>query len=152
MPDYKLLGEFVTHCKRCDLELNHRITLMKGEVPKRVLCLTCQTEHAYRAPAAPKKTASTRALSTQEMGRVRQNHEEDAWKAKLTDKSRTPITYSAIAEYSLDDHVFHPTFGLGVVIGFAEPEKVQLYFEGEVKLLKGKRVVLPTDKKARKFG
>jgi hypothetical protein len=152
MTEYKLLGEFVTHCKRCAIDLNHRITLMNGDVPKRVLCLTCQWEHAYRAPSAAKKTSSTRMLSTHEMARVRQGHEEESWKTKLGDKSKTPHPYSASVEYGLDDHVYHPTFGLGLVVGFSEPEKVQIYFDGDVKLLKGKKIPVVTEKKALKFG
>lgn len=162
MTEYKLLGEFVTYCSRCKMDLNHRITLMKEDAPKRVLCLTCQGEHAYRTTKpAVKKSASLRSLSTQEMARVRQNHEEEAWKLKLADKSKTPLTYSATAEYVLDDHVYHPTFGLGLIVGFAEPEKVQVYFDdaskspeggGAVKLLKGRRVPVVTEKKAKRFG
>lgn len=150
MTEYRLLGEFVTMCTRCKLELNHRITLLNGDVPKRVLCLTCQTEHAWKRLGGTKKSEPvTRRLSGMEMASVRKSHEEDAWKAKLSDKSRTPVPYAVDMMVELDDHIYHPTFGLGVVIGFSDPDKVQIYFDGEVKLLKGRKTPQPEKKAAR---
>jgi hypothetical protein len=144
MTEYKMLGEFVCHCTKCGLDLNHRITLMNGDEPRRVLCLTCQTEHAYRSPSRERKVAPVRTLSTHEFARVRQSHEESVWQSKLSDKSKTPISYAPNQTYVSDDLIYHPTFGLGLVIGFIDGDKVQIYFSTNgVKLLKGRKTPLP---------
>jgi hypothetical protein len=114
---------------------------MDGDMPKRVLCLTCFSERNYHVPgkSSKREPGPARVLSSQEVARVRQNHEENEWQIKLADKSKTPVTYSASTAFSSNDHVYHPTFGLGLVVGFVGGDKVQIYFGDEgVKLLKGK--------------
>lgn len=146
MTEYRMLGEFVHHCAKCKLDLNHRITLMDGDMPARVLCLTCMSERNYHVPGkrSKREPGETRALSSQEVVRVRQNHEENEWKLKLADQTKTPVTYSASATFESDDHVYHPTFGLGLIVGFVGGDKVQIYFGDEgVKLLKGKKAPAP---------
>lgn len=144
MTEFKMLGEFVCRCTKCGMDLNHRITLMNGDQPRRVLCLTCQTEHAYRAPDRERKVAKVRTLTTHEFARVRQNHEESVWQNKLSEKSKTPISYAVNQTYGIDDLIYHPTFGLGLVIGFIDGDKVQIYFSTEgVKLLKGGKTPPP---------
>jgi hypothetical protein len=141
MADKKILGEIVTHCARCKLDLNHMITLMTGGLPKKVLCLTCKSEHVYRDPnrvvvkAAAKSTGGP--VSTKSVAKVRQTREESEWRAMLLDTSRTPEPYGIDKAFEQDQHVYHPKFGLGVVVGFAHPDKIQIYFDDGVKVLKG---------------
>lgn len=142
MSEFKVLGELIHYCSKCKLDLNHRITLMNGAKPARVLCLTCQTERSYKDPAARMERAKRivrQQPTAKQMGQARKSFEEDTWKSKLSDTSKTPKKYNINEEFEVDDHVYHPTFGRGLVVGFVGTDKVQIYFGGEVKLLKGKK-------------
>lgn len=139
----KILGEIVTHCSRCKLDLNHMITLMADGLPKKVLCLTCQSEHVYRDPqrrvAAKPARARLAPVSGHAVAKARQSREESDWRLKLNDKSCTPEPYGIDKSYVADQHVYHPKFGLGVVVGFVHPDKIQIYFDDGVKVLMGKK-------------
>ena len=139
MPEYKMLGETITHCSRCQLDLNHRITLMDGEKPARVLCLTCKSEHRFRsgaksssAPSGSRRLALSRSSSAPKTGTLEAN-----WRLKLEDKSTTPKSYKIDATYALDDVIYHPNFSRGLVVGFIHPDKIQIFFDEGVKVLKG---------------
>src|SRR5688500_1444833 len=124
---YTMLGELIHHCSRCKLDLNHRIILMKGSVPARVLCLTCKSERAYReaavSEAKPKRKAissATRAAAT--ASRAKAAALEIEWRQKLHDTGRSPVNYGVDVAFKIDQHVYHPTFGRGVVVGFVHPD------------------------------
>lgn len=136
----KMLGETVCYCSSCKLELNHRITLMDGDEPSKVLCLTCNKEHKYRKHGPKKratKKATTTATATQK-AKARQTTEEKLWEEKLL-SDVTPVKYNIKGEFGLDDHVMHPKFGKGLVIGFEYPDKTHIYFSEGVKILKGRQ-------------
>ena len=43
-------AEIDAWCTKCRMDLMHRIVAMVQSAPKRVICLTCNSEHNYRAP------------------------------------------------------------------------------------------------------
>jgi hypothetical protein len=43
-------SEIDAWCTWCRMDLGHRVVAMVGGAPKRVVCLTCDREHDYRAP------------------------------------------------------------------------------------------------------
>lgn len=137
---YKMLGELLHHCTKCGLTLNHRITLMNGSVPARVLCLTCKSERAFRAVNTPGSSIKRKVASgTVRSSTARTASEDSAWRLKLSDRSKTPQTYAASGRFQLDDHIYHPTFGRGVVVEFIHPDKIKVFFEDGVKVLKGNK-------------
>lgn len=142
MASFKLLGEVVCACTRCGLNLNHMITLMDGSTPKRVLCMTCKFEHAFKDPRRPaaRRAAPARAAATpRDIALARQTHEEKTWRARLESKDKTPVSYRADGAFPADALVYHPKFGLGLVIDFIHPDKVQIFFDDGLKVLKGNR-------------
>lgn len=142
MSEYKMLGEVVCYCGSCKLNLNHRITLMDGMEPSRVLCLTCNREHGFRrkSPSERKAPAERRtSMTPSQVAKVRESQEEMQWRAKLRNQNKSSVPYSINAEFEIDQLVLHPTFGLGLVIGFEYPDKTQFYFDGGVKILKGRQ-------------
>lgn len=141
MPEHKMLGEVITHCSRCKLDLNHRITLMDGSETARVLCLTCKSEHKFRSTkksspvsSGPRRLVLSRSSATPKIGTV-----EATWRAKLANKDQTPRSYKVAESFALDDHVYHQSFGRGLVVGFIHPDKVQIFFDDGVKVLKGNK-------------
>jgi hypothetical protein len=141
MPEHKMLSEVITYCSRCKLNLNHRIILMAGSEPARVLCLTCQSEHKFRdsqkaspTPSGLKRLVLSRSSLPPKTGTL-----ESQWRLKLEAKDKTPKPYKIDASYALDDLVYHPNFGRGLVLEFIHPDKVQIFFDNGVKVLKGNR-------------
>ncbi len=61
------LGDIVDdYCSRCRLLMNHGVVGMVGDEIKKVRCLTCQGEHAYRhGKAARRKKDGVEALFEQ---------------------------------------------------------------------------------------
>ncbi|MDQ2643863.1 MAG: hypothetical protein M3020_08625, partial [Myxococcota bacterium] len=52
--------EIDSWCTKCRLELGHRIVAMVGGAPKRVICLTCGSEHNYRAVKSDARSSVAR--------------------------------------------------------------------------------------------
>lgn len=132
---YKVLDELIYHCTRCKLDLNHRITLMKGAGPGRVMCLTCKTERSYRAPksALTKRAPSKSAVKTKPLA-------ISEWETKLRNPARPPVAYSVDGAFSLNDIIAHKSFGPGIITEFISPDKMNVYFDGDgLKMLKGKK-------------
>lgn len=142
MTEYKMLGEVVCYCSSCKLNLNHRITLMEGAEPARVLCLTCNREHRFKktggSPVERKAAVVRPSLTPSQVTKVRADSEENVWRRKLNNPDKSTVPYSINAEFQLDDLVMHPKFGVGLVVGYDFPDKLHLYFDEGVKILKGK--------------
>lgn len=140
MTDYKMLAEFIHYCSKCKLELNHRIILMDDdeEKPARVLCLTCNSERKFKEPSeATLKRLRKKSITGKT--KAEQQKQEKEWKQKLDDASVTPKKYSIKESFTFEEHVMHPKFGRGLVIGFDHPDKIRVYFDDGIKILKGGR-------------
>jgi len=131
---YKMLDELIHWCTRCKLDLNHRIIRVENGVPKRVLCGTCQTDRVYRPKSLNvRKAAMGKAAATKAA-------QETLWREKLQGSKRAPKAYSMDGDYKIDDVVNHQTFGLGLATEFIAPDKVQIFFDDGMKLLKCGRI------------
>ncbi len=128
--EFKMLDEILHYCTRCKLDLNHRIVGLVGTTPKRVLCLTCQTERAYRpkAPSVRRAAAGKAAAEKQAL--------ETSMREKLHAGTKTPKPYSLEGTYKVDDIIQHHVFGLGLAKELIPPDKIQIFFDDGTKLLK----------------
>jgi hypothetical protein len=141
MSEAKMLEEKICYCTSCKLELNHRIVLLnEDKLPERVLCLTCNKEHKYKkTPKSRLAKKATGTASASQISKARQSTEEKQWQEKLKNPNVTPVSYNINQEFAIDDHLQHSKFGKGLVIGFEYPDKVHVYFDDGVKILKGKK-------------
>ena len=133
MTEYKISDEIVCYCSKCKLELNARIVRVDAGKPKRVLCLTCKAEHAYRksAPAKPGEGKVRKPrVSAQKVD------QEAEWREKLGQSGKTPKPYAMDKVFVLDDRVDHQTFGVGLVVSLIPPGKVNVFFADGLKLMK----------------
>ncbi len=121
------------------MDLGHRIVAMVGATPKRVLCMTCGSEHNYRAPksvAEPKpvrkKVAGTRKTPSKTSARAE-------WESQV--RSGKPIrAYAISSTFEEGQLVDHKKFGLGHVVSVTGPTKIVIAFEnGERTLLHGSK-------------
>jgi hypothetical protein len=139
MANYKLLGELIHYCTKCKLDLNHMITVMKKDQPGTILCQTCKTPRQYRAPKKLASGVTAKRSVAGPKSASRKNAEENTWKTWLNNESKTPKNYSVEGSFRLEDIINHPTFGRGVVVGFVDPGKMQVFFYDTLKLLMGKK-------------
>jgi hypothetical protein len=141
-------AEIDAWCTKCRMDLMHRIVAMVQQAPKRVICLTCNSEHNYRAPRT-ETTASGVAVRARNTGprpssaavRVTQKakaekERADGWASKTLGQ-----TVDAFTRYAMDKHfregelVLHSKFGEGYVEKVLEGAKISIMFRDGAKVL-----------------
>ena len=133
-------GELDSYCGRCKLVLNHAITAMVDEAPKRVRCLTCQSEHNHRLPAA-RKTKAKKSTGTRTKRASSTMTGSNRWRQALAGwDGGTTKSYNIFDNFNVDDWISHGKFGNGLVIEVPGPDRIITLFEsGEKMLMQGKR-------------
>jgi hypothetical protein len=146
-------SEIDAWCTKCRMDLGHRIVAMVSGAPKRVVCLTCNSEHNYRPPrlAGAKEAAvqvrggasaaKTRAPASTAGGRVAQkargeSQRYESWASKTLGKSVDAFTrYSMERSFREGELVIHPKFGEGFIQQVLEGGKVSVMFRDGAKVL-----------------
>ena len=133
-------SEIDSYCGRCKLVLNHVVTAMVDEQPRRVRCLTCQSEHNHRFSGTKKKSDSKRKsksrASTPSKSSISNRWRQAlaAWDGVVTKP------YSIYESFEVDDWVSHSKFGNGLVIEVPSSDRIITLFEsGEKMLMQGKQ-------------
>jgi hypothetical protein len=143
-------------CTRCKLDLGHRIIAMFESLPKRVVCMTCNSEHNYHAPKtnAPGVVNSTRRTT---VNQAKPGKAPKTVKTKAAGEKKAPRISSSRAEwerrvhgggvfrrYSPSDRfkegelVAHSKFGEGYVLALLGNDKLTIVFsDGEKTLVHG---------------
>ena len=133
MITHKMMEEIVCYCSKCKFELNQRIVRLEAGRPKRVLCLTCNTEHSYRK-SAPGKPGERKARAQRVL--VPKVDLEAGWRTKLGRSNKTAKSYGMDKVFLLDDHINHDLFGVGLVVNLIHPDKVSVFFQDGLKTMK----------------
>src|SRR5690348_3199781 len=120
----KLGGNIDSWCGKCKMVLAHTIEAMVGDKPKRVICNTCKSQHAYKAEAV-KTPATPRA------GRSAASKHQAALKASTA----VAKPYSQTSKYEAGDILDHLTLGRGVTTAVKEGGKIEVLFESGLKTL-----------------
>jgi len=143
LDDIRVGGEIDAVCTRCRIITNHRIVAMVDGLVKRVICLTCDSQHNYRQPPGQKGPTSakvvrvgremkkTRALS----GGARVFAQWMQNKEALAAIGEEPLPYSISHVYQPGQAINHAKFGLGFVQKIIPPNKMEVMFETEIKNL-----------------
>ena len=132
--------ELVSYCTRCKMDLGHTIMSMTGGLPTRVICRTCKSEHNFKAKKgvkepkaaasgepkvkAPRKTKADKVVPV-----------ELEWMKQINSSSRPVRPYAANEGFKLGDRVAHPSFGEGVVQKLIYPNKMEIIFRMDIKVL-----------------
>jgi hypothetical protein len=127
-------------CTRCRTVTNHTIVAMVEDKVARVQCNTCNGVHNYYSPAEkrPTRIASQKDAGAPKRPRAgRQSAAQAEWEelSRSADLSAA-LRYEMGRGYRVNDLVQHPVFGLGVVKTTTKPNKMEVLFEGGVKLLR----------------
>ncbi|HUP58202.1 MAG TPA: hypothetical protein VM598_12165 [Bdellovibrionota bacterium] len=132
--------EALSYCTSCKMDLNHTIVALKGDRIAKVHCLTCKKEHVYRAPKGitepgqvPKKATRTRKKKEEVAEAV---SVEAEWEKLMAAHREAPLKpYSTKSNFALGDKLSHPTFGDGIVGKLIYPNKLEVIFRTDVKVL-----------------
>jgi hypothetical protein len=130
--------ESLAYCTSCKMDLNHIIVAMKGDRIAKVQCLTCKKEHVYRAPkGATEPQKAPKAKKSAESSDSEANHSiEVEWEKLMSAHRDVPLkSYSTKSQFGLGDKLNHPTFGDGIVGKLIYPNKLEVIFRTDVKIL-----------------
>jgi hypothetical protein len=149
MPDTGT-NEVLAYCGSCKMDLKAMIVAKVGSKIVKVQCNTCKKERAYKAPkgvtepgqpipgaAAPKASKrKSAAVKAEEAEAAKGVAVEIEWKRLMHEGSKAArVKYSPKAKLSLGDVIEHPSFGEGVVTRIQHPDKAEIIFQNDVKLL-----------------
>ncbi|MDR2945362.1 MAG: hypothetical protein LBV79_01250 [Candidatus Adiutrix sp.] len=141
--DIRVGGEIDAVCTRCRMVTNHRIVAMVDGGVKRVICLTCDSQHNYHQPPGEKKVVAAKVMR---VGKEMKKTSAPAGGARvfahwMTNKDEmnaaglTPTPYNFREQYKSGQPLEHPKFGLGFVQKVIPPNKMEVMFETEIKTL-----------------
>jgi hypothetical protein len=120
------------------MDLNHIIVAMKGERIAKVQCFTCKKEHVYRAPKGATEPQAKAAPRAKKSSSDEEGHHpiEAEWEKLMSSHRDLPVkAYSMKGQFSLGDKLNHPTFGDGIVGKLIYPNKLEVIFRSDVKVL-----------------
>jgi hypothetical protein len=141
LDDIRVGGEIDAVCTRCKILTNHRIVAMVDGTVKRVICLTCQSQHNYRQPPGAKKESGARVMRVSKEMKKTTTPEGGArvfaqWVKSKEDLGEvTPRPYNIAATFEAGEPLTHPKFGLGFVQKVIPPNKIEVMFETEIQTL-----------------
>lgn len=126
---------FFTFCKKCDVDRYHKVLAHTSDTAAKIECEVCHSKKKFTLPKAKKATTarkpSTRAPSANQR---RSNHasEYESLITSLVTMEEKP--YSLKGKFEIANKINHPKFGIGVVRS-VQPDKIEVVFSDEVKLL-----------------
>ena len=134
-------SELDSYCGRCKMLLNHVVVAMVDNEPRRVRCLTCQSEHNHRLPSSRKSSASSRSKSGSQRTARSTASTYNRWQQAVNSwDGSTSKPYSIYDTFEVDEWVSHTKFGNGVVTDVPSPDKIIALFEsGEKMLMHGRQ-------------
>jgi hypothetical protein len=120
-------------CTKCKMLLNHVVVAKVGETIRRVKCLTCNTEHAYRGekPKAEKGEAAVKKKKAS-TGTVKASDYDTLMKGRDLSRAKK---YKPASVFEKNDVLDHPKFGMGLVLGDKDGSKIEVAFSDGVKTL-----------------
>jgi len=132
-------SEIDAWCTSCRMTLNHRVVAMVRGAAKRVLCLTCNKQHNYRAPkgdgsaSAPAEKAAVsagtgRAAKKPAASKAGGGNARE-WQLNVANKDSTDfLPYSIHKTFEVGQLVNHPKFGEGYVKEAITSQKLCVLF------------------------
>lgn len=131
--------ETMAYCTSCKMDLNHRVVAMKGDRIAKAQCLTCKKEHAYKAPKGITEPPVKKAKKKKDSGTSQSDSStsiETEWQKLMTTHKDAPTKpYNTKGQFTLGDKLKHPTFGEGIVGRLIYPNKLEVIFQTQIKVL-----------------
>ncbi len=127
--------EVLAYCTQCKMDLAHTIASMKGDKAAKVECKTCKKTHVFRAPKGiteppPKKKKKATAAEAAAVS------VENEWERLMQQSAASPQkSYSTKGNFKIGDKIAHSSFGQGFVGKLIYPNKIEVIFRNEIKVL-----------------
>lgn len=137
----QVAGEVLAFCSQCKMDLIATVVAMKGDKIVRVHCKTCKKERAYKSPKGLNEPGQIPAKKATRGARTETGEKVDRsvgaeWRKAMSELSQYKANpYSAKGQMAVKDKLAHPTFGEGVVTRLIHPNKVEVLFEMDLKVL-----------------
>ena len=138
MIKYNAGHDIDTYCSRCKLDLAHVVIAAAAGQPVRVLCKTCNSEHAYRkkkrVTGVTKRTTTKRATASTSTidGPLSSEAYTQLFSGRDLSRSRR---YTIRESFTVDDIVDHKKFGIGLVTKLLGDQKIEVTFREGIKVL-----------------
>lgn len=128
--------EVLAYCTSCKMDLAHIVVAMSGDRIAKAQCKTCKKEHAFKAPKGVTEPPKTKRGSKKAAGAPAGNPVELEWEKLMTQHKAAPVKpYTLKGQFMLGDKLSHPTFGDGIVGKLIYPNKLEVIFRTDVKVL-----------------
>ena len=124
-------------CGKCG-DVWHVLVAKVGDKIVKVQCKQCGGLHRYRPPpgsAGAIKQKKTTSRSTSSRARKKKAPEPPPQAPVPRNPSAPPMRYMITEAFEVGDQIKHRTFGVGIVEKLLAPGKMQVYFDGERKVL-----------------
>lgn len=135
-PKIRVGGDIDAWCTRCKRQSSHTVLAMDGGTPVRVMCLSCKSQHNYRAEQAKVRNTGSRKSA----GAAKKNEARPSpaggWQKALKDKDiENPRAYNPKETYLAGQVILHAKFGIGVVLEVRQGGKITVIFEDDTRTL-----------------
>ena len=118
------------------MDLSAIIVAKVGSKIAKVQCKTCKKEHVYRAAKGVKTPALKKQTARRGPAENGNSTVEAEWKKLMGEAAEAKrIKYNVKTKLELGEVVIHASFGEGVVVRLIHPNKAEIIFEHDVKLL-----------------
>ena len=122
-------------CGKCG-DTWHVVVAKMGDVIAKVQCKQCGGYHRHRPPGGAKPARRARTASSSASARAKASPPAmSAAPLVEVDPAQPPRRYSLRDSYEPGQRIEHPTFGVGVVEAVPEPGKMQVFFDGNRRIL-----------------
>lgn len=141
-------SEIDAWCTRCRLDLGHRVVAMVDHRPKRVICLTCNSEHNYRPPKSSAGRGATSQLALHDKSPSKRATESApskarsavrqlaAWEAHVVGQPTAAFSrYSVERSFQEGELILHRKFGQGYVLDLLDNGKMTVMFRDGPRVL-----------------
>ena len=132
--------EILAYCTSCKMDLINVIVAMKGDRAHKVQCKTCKKEHVFKAPKGI--TTPSEKVAKVKKPRAKKSDADNElsiaaeWeKLMMTHKNAPTKQYTTKGMFILGDKLHHPTFGDGIVSKMIYPNKLEVIFQTDLKVL-----------------
>ncbi len=126
---------FHTFCKKCDVDRYHKVLAHTSATTAKIECEVCHSKKAYKLPSARKEAmAKARAARAPSANQRKSNHQTEYNDLLNSLSAMEEKPYSLKAKFEIANKINHPKFGIGVVRA-VQPDKIEVVFSDEVKLL-----------------
>lgn len=133
------------NCKKCGTERHLKVLAHKTETSASVQCEVCGSKSTFKL-AKPKKEKVVKVTKPSKLydknagkkkapvNRTKSMHDEEYTNLMGSTESEESLKYSMKGKFQMNEKIEHPKFGLGVVKN-VQPEKIEVVFSDEVRLL-----------------